>query len=256
MKLEKLQKYWVMKKRNLNILKFVLLLGVVIFLYSFGNKRNSKRNVSKVNIEFIDTNSPFITHKTVNKLLIQSPDTLMDIALEGLDLMSMEQRLNQNPMIRKSEVYVTIDGVLGAKIEQRDPIGRVLASNEVYYIDADGKAMPLSEVYSARVPIVTGVVEEDLEAITPLLLKIREDEFMNRMVVGLNQTKNGEVELELRNLRLKALFGKPNQIDKKFQNFKAFYKKTKQDSTIYGYKKINLKFENQVIATKKEYNGK
>lgn len=238
-------------KRSFNIAKLVFLLGVVVFLYSFSNMRNSKRSLSKINVEFIDANSPFITHQTVNKLLIQSSDTLTDIAIEALDLMSMEQRLNKNPMIRNSEVFVTIDGILGAKIEQRDPIARVWDSKGAYYIDADGKAMPLSEVYSARVPIVTGVAEEDLEKLTPLLLKIRGDEFMQRMVVGLHTSKEGEVKLEFRNLKLKALFGEPNHIDKKFQNFKAFYKKTHQDSTIYGYKKINLKFETQVIATKK-----
>lgn len=238
-------------KRSLNIVKLVLLLGAVVFLYSFSKKRNDKRHLSKVEIEFVDANSPFITYQTVNKLLIQSMDTVTDIAIETLDLMTMEQRLNKNPMIRNSEVFVTIDGILGAKIEQRDPIGRVWASEGAYYIDADGKSMPLSEVYSARVPIVTGVTEEDLEALTPLLLKIREDEFMRRIVIGLNKNQNEEIELELRNINVKAVFGKPIHIDKKFQNFKAFYNKTHQDSTIYGYEKINLKFETQVIATKK-----
>lgn len=239
-------------KRILEISKYVLLLGGIVFLFSFSNKRNESRNVSSIDIEFLDANSPFITHEAVNNLLIQSVDSISELSKESLDLRAMEQRLQDNPMVRNAEVFVTVDGALGAWIEQRDPIGRMQVNNgDSFYIDADGKMMPLSSVYSARVPIVTGISEEDLETITPLLLKIREDEFMQRMVIGLNKAQNGDIYLDLRNTSLKAIFGKPVHIEKKFQNFKAFYKKTKQDSTIYGYDKINLKFESQVIATKK-----
>lgn len=241
-----------MMKRSLEILKFFLLLGAIVFLYSFGKRRNDTRKLAKIDIEFIDGNSPFITHNAVNKLLIQSEEGVTDIGKETLDLIGMESRLKGNPMVRNAQVFVTIDGTLGAKIEQRDPIARVLMNEGLsFYLDADGKQMPLSTVYSARVPIVTGISESDFDEITPLLLKIREDEFMHRSVVGLNRKRNGEIDLELRRTRLKVLFGRPIMTDKKFQNFKAFYKKTIQDSTFYRYDKVNLKFESQVIATKK-----
>ena len=239
-------------KRGLEILKFVLLLGVIVFLFSFSKKRNNTRNLSIINIEFVDGNSPFITHNTVNKLLIQSQEEVGNIGKETLDLIGMERRLKENPMVRNAQVFVSVDGALGAKIEQRDPIARILTKGGLsFYLDADGKQMPLSAVYSARVPIVTGVTEAEFEEITPILLKIREDDFMYRSIVGLNRNQNGEIDMELRKFNLKVFFGKPVLIDKKFQNFKAFYKKTKQDSTLYMYDKINLKFESQVIATKK-----
>lgn len=239
-------------KRGLEIFKFVLLLGVIVFLYSFSKKRNDSRNLSKINVEFVDGNSPFITHNTVNKLLIQSQEEVGNIGKETLDLIGMERRLKENPMVRNAQVFVSVDGALGAIIEQRDPIARVLTKDGLsFYLDADGKQMPLSTVYSARVPIVTGVTEAKFEEVTPLLLKIREDDFMYRSIVGLNRNRNGEIEMGLRKSGLKVFFGKPILIDKKFQNLKAFYKKTKQDSTLYMYDKINLKFESQVIATKK-----
>lgn len=245
-------------KRGIEILKFVVLLGLLVFLFSFSKKRNDKRKLTKLEVEFVDSQTPLITHQMVNKLLIQNDVEVKDIEKETLVLKEMESRLRENPMVREAEVFITIDGVLGARIEQRDPIGRVSPqhSETPYYLDADGKKMPLSTVYSARVPIVTGVSENDYAEIAPLLLKIREDNFMQRIIVGLNRRSNGEIELELRKTDLTVLFGKPQFIEKKFQNFKAFYKKTKQDSTLYGYEKVNLKFDNQVIATKKEGHGK
>lgn len=238
-------------KLSVDILKFIGLLGIIVFLFSFSNKRNGKRSLSYLQVEFLDSNSPFITHENVNKLLIQNVDTLKDITIESLDLISMEQRLNDNPMIRNAEVFITANGTLSAWIEQRDPIARVRYAKGDYYIDADGKAMPLSEAYSARVPIVTNIEEEDISDLTPLLLKIRTDAFMQKMVVGVNKNQEGDLELMLRSMNLKTVFGKPENIDKKIQNFKAFYMNTKKDSTIYAYTKIDLKFGSQVIATKK-----
>lgn len=237
-------------KRSLEIIKFMALLGVLAFIFSFSKSRNDSRKISKVDVEFVGDNSPFITHNTVNKLLIQNEGEVTSIGKETLVLKMMERRLRENPMIRDAQVYVSIDGTLGAKIEQRNPIGRIAGSPE-YYLDDDGKSMPLSEVYSARVPIITGVSKTNFSELTQLLLKINEDEFMKSSVVGLNKKEDGDIEFELRKTDLKVLFGKPIQIEKKFQNFKAFYKKTKQDSTLSSYSMVNLKFESQVIATKK-----
>ena len=237
-------------KRSIEIIKFIILLGIIAFLFSFTKKRNDARKLTKLDVEFVDENSPFITFNTVNKLLIQNQAKVTSIGKETLVLKKMEQRLQENPMVRDAQVYVSVNGTLGAKIEQRKPIGRVSASPD-YYLDADGKMMPLSGVYSARVPLITGISKNNFTEVTQLLLKINDDEFMKQSVVGLNRKMNGEIELELRKTNFKVLFGKPENIEKKFQNFKAFYKKTKQDSTLYGYNMVNLKFESQVIATKK-----
>ena len=237
-------------KSSLVILKFLVILGLIAFRFSFTKKRNNNRKLNNIEVEFVDDTSPFITHNTVNKLLILNHDKVTDIDKEALVLREMEQRLLENPMIRDAQVYVSVDGTLGARIEQRKPIGRVSASPD-YYLDEDGKHMPLSDVYSARVPLITGISENDFNEVTALLLKINGDEFMKRSVVGLDRKIDGDIELQLRTTSLKLLFGKPENIDEKFQNFKAFYKKTKEDSTLFGYNMVNLKFDSQVIATKK-----
>lgn len=237
-------------KKNAGVIKLVVLLGIIVFLFGFSNKRNSNREIRNIHIEFIDSNNPFITHETINNILIQNIDSLTRLTIKNINLMSMEKRLNDNSMIRNAEVFVTIDGILGTQIEQRQPIGRVRGNRKDFYIDADGKSMPLSEVYSARVPIVSGVSEEDISTVTPVLLELKNDEFMRKIVVGITKNEQGELEFELRNMDLKTVFGKANAIENKFQKFKAFYKKTKNDSTIYKYKKIDLQFGSQVIATK------
>ncbi|PKA82360.1 cell division protein FtsQ [Ulvibacter sp. MAR_2010_11] len=237
-------------KINWGLIKFLVLSGFIVFLFSFTKRRNDIRKITKIEVEFIDESDPFITVSTVNKLLIQNTDSATSIDKETLVLKEMEDRLLKNPMIRDAEVFVTVDGALGAKIEQRKPIGRVAASPN-YYLDADGKKMPLSWVYSARVPLITGTSNSNFEEVTPLLLKINKDPFMKNSVVGLHVKRDGTIDLKLRKHDLLVQFGKPENMEKKFQNFKAFYKKTKEDSTLTIYSFVNLEFENQVVATKK-----
>src|SRR5690606_27718863 len=124
-------------------------------------------------------------------------DSVTGIRKDALDLSEIERRLDSNPMIRKAEVFITVDGVLGARIKQRKPIARVVGESS-FYLDETGKPMPLSREYTARVPLVTGSSENDFEELTELLLKIRNDSFMQSHVVGIHNDKNGEVSLLFR----------------------------------------------------------
>jgi len=237
-------------RANFGIIKLVLALVLIGLLFGFTNQRNDLRKLQGVEVEFTDENSPFITLSTVNKLLIQNNDSVTSISKETLVLKEMESRLVQHPMVRDAQVFVTVDGELRAKIEQRKPIGRV-ASFPNYYVDEDGSKMPLSKVYAARVPLITGTSKNNFAELKPLLLKLREDEFMSQSVVGIHKNRDGTVELKMRMMDFKVGFGKVKDIDKKFQNFKAFYKKAKKDKTLTAYNLVNLQFGNQVVAIKK-----
>jgi cell division protein FtsQ len=237
-------------KVNWAIIKLLFALVMVGLLYGFTQVRNGDRKLKGMEVEFTDENSPFITVSSVNKLLIQNNDSVTSISKETLVLNEMESRLVRHPMVRDAQVFVTVDGTLGAQIEQRNPIARVAGSPN-YYVDEDGKKMPLSTVYAARVPLITGTSKNNFTELTPLLLKLRDDEFMSRSVVGIHRYKDGTVELRLRKQNFKVFFGTIENIDKKFQNYKAFCKKATRDNILANYKLVNLQFGNQVVATKK-----
>lgn len=236
-------------KRSWVVIKFILLFALIIFLFSFTNERNEKRKLSRIEVEFIDENSPYILLNTVNKLLILNYGEVMTIAKETLVLNEMESRLRENPMIRDAQVFMTVDGVLQAKIEQRTPIGRVISSPD-YYLDTDGKKMPLSSVSAARVPLINVGSTIELVKVRDLLLKINEDPFMKSSVVGLEIKEDEKIVLQLRKQNFKLHLGQVEEIDRKFQNYKAFYQKSKQDNTLSDYNLVNLEFISQVVATK------
>lgn len=237
-------------KINWSAIKLIVLLVLAGVLFSFTQQRNDARKLKGMTVEFTDENSPFITLEAVNKLLIQNIDSVTSIPKEKVVLKEMESRLLENAMVRDAQVFVTVDGKLGAKIEQRNPIMRVAGSPN-YYVDEDGKKMPLSKVFTARVPLVTGTSKTNFAELAPIVLRIREDNFMNRSVVGIHKNVDGSIVLKLRKQAFKVRFGKLNDIDRKFTNFKAFYQKAKNDKILADYTLVNLEFGNQVVATKK-----
>ena len=239
-----------MRTRLFNILRILFVIGLLTGVFAFSNARNNARNLSAIKVEFNDESTALITAAMVNKLLIQNADSISGVDKDILDLNVLEGRLNNHPMIKNADVFLSLDGVLGAQITQRRPIARVAATPS-YYIDQAGTKMPLSPVHSLRVPLVSGVSEDDLEHITPVLNAILADTFMVQHVVGIELQRDKSLVLRVRTYDFKILLGKPVDIKRKFQNFKAFYQKTVKDKTISNYKLVNLKMNQQVVATKK-----
>jgi cell division protein FtsQ len=227
------------------------LLVLVVFLYAFTNNKNAMRTIGDPNIKFSGTDNLFITHENVSKLLIQNQEGLKNAPKEIIDLNLLESALNSNEMIKKAQVYMSIDGMLSAEIEQKKPIARV-HTNESYYIDDEGSFMPLSTNYSARVPLVTGIVYKNkLKNIFKMAKAIDEDDFLKKHVIEIHQKRDKSIELKLRLYDFNIQLGDLSQLEKKINNFKAFYQKAIKDKTINTYNSVNLRFDNQVICTKK-----
>ena len=236
---------------NLNFIKGLFLLGLVLFLYAFSSFKNNRRLVKNVNIQFMGSNNVFITTEMVNKLLIQSQEKPYFLHKDDIDLRELEFLLESNSMIKSAQVYLTVNGVLMAKVEQKVPIARV-QNSEVFYIDDQGFRMPLSTQHSARVPVVYGIVEEeDLKRVYKLALTAYNDTFLKTYLTEIHQNKNKEISLKLRLLDFEVSVGNIDNLEVKLKNLKAFYQKAKKDNMLDIYKSVNLQFDNQVVCTKK-----
>lgn len=237
-------------KLNWAYIKAFFLLALVGFLYGFAEKRHETRNINKVEVKFTDNENLYVTEEVVNKLLIQNNASASAIDKETLDLNRVESLLNKHEMIENAEVYLTLDGRLKADVSQRKPIGRVVG-NSSFYLDKNGEAMPLSQFYSARVPLMFGFNNDNISKVFPVVNYIRNDEFLTRHITGIQRLRGDKYELELRELDFSLFFGDSSNVALKFNNFKAFYKKALKDKKLDTYKKVNLQFGDQVVCTKK-----
>jgi len=240
-----------MKFFNWTNIRLILMFTVVALLYSFTSIRNEHRKLTKSVVVFLDDSSPFIKQETVNKLLIENKTQAQSIQKDKLDLNKLEKSINTNPMVEKSEVFVSIDGVLKAVVKQKTPIARVFDENGSFYIDYQGNVMPLSKEFTARVPIISGEInKENKDELNKLLQFVYDDEFLKKNIIGIQILPDGSLKMLSRNFNYEIEFGKTINVERKFSNYKAFYQKAVSDSSLYHYKKINLKFTQQVVCTK------
>jgi cell division protein FtsQ len=225
--------------------------ALVIFLYSFTGKRNLNRKLKNTEVIIVNNEPLFIADEMVNKLLIENKSDIKTIAKVEVDLNKLEKSINKNKMIEKSDVFVSIDGTLRAIVKQKTPVARVVNDSGSFYIDYEGSTMPLSELNSARVPLVLGeITDKNRKKLSEILKMIYDDEFLKKNIIGVQVLPQDELLMKNRNYDFDILFGKPINVEKKFNNYKAFFQKEVTDSVVRKYKKINLKFTQQVVCIK------
>lgn len=237
-------------KINWNYFKVIALLIVITGLYAFSNRRNDAKTVNGVNIEFVGNQSLYITQAMVNKLLIQNYGSLTNVPKEKLVLNTIEKVIETNEMVKSAQVYLTVNGELTTKIVQRKPIGRIEGDSK-FYLDDEGKRMPFSVSHSARVPIITGnITGKSLEDVYEILKYINDDNFLRKNVIGIHVESEDKYQLKFRMEQFVVNLGGADNLDEKFNNFKAFYTKANKDKTLENYNMVSLEFNNQVVCTK------
>ena len=225
-------------------------MAISVFLFAFSNWKNETRKIAEITVDFKGSNNLFLTQNSVSKLLIQNQKGLTDKAKRIIDLNDLEAVLKSHKMVRKAEVFMSLDGEITAEIEQKSPLARVVKDN--YYIDDTGSWMPLSDTYTARVPLVTGVVKKSsLEELFVIAKRINNDEFLREHITEIQQNVKSDFELRLWSNNTVIELGDTSELDKKFNNLKAFYQKATRDGILNNYRKLNLRFTSQVICTKK-----
>ena len=232
-------------------IRLLMIIAVIIGLFSFTSYRNERRKIKNTEVVFIGENTLFIKPEMVNKLLIEKNKELKTISKVDLDLKELEKSVNKQEMIQNADVFVSVDGVLKAVVKQKTPVGRVFDEAGSFYIDCKGNKMPLSDNYTARVPLVSGEINViNKEKLAEVLNVITQDDFLKKNIIGLQVLQNGSLILENRNYDFQIDFGRTINIEKKFNNYKAFFQKAVSDSTLKNYRRINLKFTKQVVCIK------
>jgi cell division protein FtsQ len=236
------------------ILKYIflpILLGGIGFLYGFSNQRNSQQTITKSVVKFQSNEPYFLTEEIVNKLLIQNNAIVKKQAKSVIDLYKLEEQVLESPYVEKVSLFITVDGNLNTVIKQREPIARILNGNSSYYVDSQAVKVPISENYSARVPVISGISnEKEVSSLIVLLNKIVDDDFLSKEIIGIELRAQNEYMFTVRSGNYRINFGDLTEIDSKIKKLKAFYSKVFLDSTIHKYKTINIKYHNQVVGEK------
>lgn len=184
---------------------------------------------------------------------------LAGVETERINLADLESILQEEAFIVSADAYIDAQHNLHIDISQRTPILRVMdLMGNNYYLDCEGIKLPLSRHFTARVPIVSGSINEYHHSIDStqgilretysIVRAARDDALMSAWLEGVHVTNDGEILLNGNLGKFDVIFGNAQNIEDKFKKLKTFFV---QGLSVTGWKElesINLAFEGQVVT--------
>ena len=214
----------------------------------------------KVNIERVNGHV-FIDEKDITQILkrngAEAGKPIADIHLQAL-----ESILKRQPWILNAELFFDNNQVLNVSILEREPLARIFTiAGTSFYIDSSGMQLPLSDDYSARVPMFTAFTSGKKKLSKPdsLLMNdvkniakiIQQDSFWSAQVSQVNITpdKTFEIIPVLGNQVIEL--GNADSLQSKFDRLTAFYKQVWAKEGFEKYESISVAFSGQIVAVKR-----
>jgi len=229
----------------------------------------------RINVHILDeTNNFFIEENDVLSMLKDKGETLINKNISSINTNVLEEILLKHPSVKEANVHTTLQGSVEIKIVQRNPILRIINKNrESFYVDEEGRIMPLSDKYTAHVLVASGNIDlnytklltaqnkqigdNSVDNYNPLLLDlyklasyIYHDDFWRAQFEQI-YVNGSEIELVPRVGTHLIELGSIENYKTKLRNLKALYNQGLPKAGWNNYKKINLKYNNQVICTKR-----
>ncbi|MEP7163832.1 MAG: hypothetical protein ABI741_04010 [Ferruginibacter sp.] len=236
--------------------------SIVLLVAAIRKKDTKKCKGIEINISGASNNF-FIDKSDVQKIIVMySGINAVGKPIENFNLVAMETALKKDVWIRNAELFFDNNEVLQVSAEEREPIARIFTpGGSTFYIDSSNMMLPLSEKFSARLPVFTGFPSEArvlskadsslLNDIKNISIRIQQDSFLMAMIdqVDITAQRNFEMIPKLGNQVI--IFGDASDAVNKFKKLQLFYKKVMMKMGWNRYSIINLQYKNQVVAKMK-----
>ncbi|GAB6119796.1 cell division protein FtsQ/DivIB [Dysgonomonas termitidis] len=243
-------------KKALVIIGICLLAGYLVFsvFYFQGKPKDGICSKFEVEVKNASDDEQFVDTEDITRYVKEKGLDPTGKQIKDINTNTIEEAILTNQLIKKADVFVTNNGAIKASIEERKPVLRVMSgAGENYYIDNEGRKMPLSRRFTAYLPIATGAIKEDFAKtdLYKFALFLHNDKFWNAQIEQIVVLPNQDIKLIPRvgdhQIILGNLYGYKERLDKLL----AFYENGLNETGWNKYSVINLKFDKQVVCTKR-----
>jgi hypothetical protein len=244
-------------------------IAVCLFLWLIGDRlsADNRREVTCSGLETIISDSlerKFISPDDIRDWM-NDYGTYLGLRLDSVDLKKVEAVIDGKSSVRKSQAWLTDDGVLHVSITQREPVVRFQGASGGFYADADGYLFPLQNRHTARVPVVGGALpiklgkgykglpetEKEQEWVASMLGLVRYlgarkewNDLVGQITVR-QDGKSGAHPREERSAPLRRTTG----VDAKFERIRKYYEGVAPTRET-PYRTVDVRFDGQIICTK------
>jgi cell division protein FtsQ len=253
-----------MKRILLSTLWIGIGVSVIVLLVAAIRKDESKPCKSVViNIEGV-SNNWFVDksdiRKAINSIAGEKPEGK---PTGSFNLLRTEQELEKNIWVKDAELYFDNNQVLQVNVHEREPLARVFTnSGNSFYIDDELSMLPLSEKYSARLPVFSNFPTDVkvlskadsalLGDIRSISLAIQQDTFLMAMIEQVDIAGPRYFEMIPKIGNQLIVFGDGSNIAEKFSKLRLFYSQVLPKAGWNTYSQVNLQYKDQLVAKRKD----
>ena len=253
----------------------VLAIGVCAILISANDfhsesKIHTPEIVTDVQGEFAFLTEGELYQRIKKNNLLPESDKISELEIDKI-----EKFIKKMSEVLDVKVYVNIGGTWNIDVKIRKPIARVFnTKGESFYLDELGYKIQPSYLYTARVVVVTGDINDSkddksvseiinnphlinnyqIDDIYRISYYVCKNPFLLAMIGQIHRQKNGDFVLIPRVGDHKIIFGSAfsnSEVRMKFRKLADFYSDGLPYEGWSTYDCINLKFDNQVVCSKK-----
>ncbi len=237
--------------------------GVLVLLVAAIKKEDSQK-CTGLNIVIKGVSNNFFVDKNdiineLNQYIDGSPEGQ---PVSSFNLKSLESDLRKNIWVKQSQLFFDNNSVLQIIVTEREPAARLFTSaGTTFYIDSSIAMLPLSEKFSARLPVFTNfpsdkavLAKKDsalLRDVYNISMAIQNDSFIMALIEQVDITPQRTFDMVPKVGNGVIAFGDGTDIEKKFSKLKLFYQEIMPQSGWGYYSKIDVQYAGQVVAKRK-----
>lgn len=264
-------------KKFLKIASIVLILSGTVFLLIASNQKVKQQRLGDpiIQLNVQDGITLLTEEELLNEIKIRNlfRDSLKKSDLKIKDIESYILSMNE---VLNADVYMQLDNQWHIDVVTKRPVARVvLNESSHFYIDADYHLMQLSPYSKPKILAFTGLeniikshgsyadlINNDslktkckLDQIYHISKYVCNDAFYNAQIVQVHYTNEDGFVLIPRVGKHKIIMGSAEsekEVAEKFKKLTTFYEEVIPFEGWSKYESINLKFEDQIVAKKKE----
>ena len=263
-------------KKFKNIAIVFLSLAAIIFVMGLAetDRRDVKFTDLKVDID-VSAGNYFVDDLDIESQVFAHGYQTGIEPIVNIDLKELENQFDAMPSVKKAEVYTSLNGMLRVDIKQRIPIARVFTRTSSFYLDKAGFVMPLSDKYTAKVPVVNGDLNIDYSVVAGLNFaqenqlmktnfearklyeayklahKFMDVPFWDAQFKQIYFREDGDIELIPAVGNHVILIDGMDGIEESLTKLMILYKEGLSKTGWNNYRVINLKYKDQIVCIKR-----
>jgi len=243
---------------------WVTVCSAVIVLLVAAIKKEEKQRCTAVTVNISGVSNNFFVDKNdilhaLDEFIEGSP---IGQPVSSFNLKAIENELQKNIWVKKVQLFFDSNASLQVNILEREPVARVFTtSGTTFYIDSSITMLPLSDKFSARLPVFTGFPSDKqvltnadsalLRDVYTMSMAIQKDSFRMAMIDQVDINSNRAFELLPKIGDAVIVFGDANNAEEKFNKLLVFYKEVVTKFGWDYYSSVNVQYAGQVVAKRK-----